>query len=62
MGLELIGAADDLLVQGVSDAVGDGDDDGLIHLVGDDLAHADLTGGNSLLFHVTSPPFHGSWF
>ena len=35
------------------------DHDGLVHLVGDDLAHAHLTGGCSILFHVTSPPSHG---
>ena len=62
MGLELLGALQDLLVQRVLDAVLNSDNDGLVHLVGNDLTNADLTGGNSLLFHLTSPPSHGSWF
>src|SRR5690348_7160393 len=41
VGLVLGRTADDLAVQGVLDAVLDGDDDGLVHLVADDQA---LTG------------------
>src|SRR5699024_10667609 len=40
--LDLAGAADDLAVQAVLDAVLDLDDDGLVHLVGHDVAAADL--------------------
>lgn len=41
VGLELVRTADDLAVQGVLDAVLDGDDDGLVHLVAD---HQTLAG------------------
>ena len=41
--LQLVGTADDLAVQRVLDAVLDGDDDGLVHLVADHEAFAGLT-------------------
>ena len=48
MGLQLIGAANDLLIERMSDAVGNSHDHGLIHLVGHDLTHTGLAGGCSL--------------
>ena len=56
--LQLVSAADDLLVQRMGHAVLDGDDHGLIHLVGHHSADPGLTGGSSLhLFvHVRFPP------
>ena len=43
MGLQLIGSLDDLLVQRMGHAVGDGDHDGLIHLVRNHQADSGLT-------------------
>jgi hypothetical protein len=48
VGLELVGAAERLLVEGVLHAVLDGDDDGLVHLVADDEALAGLAEGVAL--------------
>lgn len=47
--LELVGTADDLAVQRVLDAVLDGDDDGLVHLVADDETLAGLAEAARLL-------------
>src|SRR5919198_4138353 len=52
--LELVGTSDDLAVQRVLDAVLDGDDDGLFHLVADDqtlpgLAETALVGLSHIL-------------
>ena len=60
--LELIRPADDLLIGLVRNVVSDGHDDGLVHLVGDDLANAHLTGSRSVLVHFLLPPHCSSCF
>ena len=51
MSLQLIGSLYDLLVQRMGHAVGDGDHDGLIHLVRNHQADSGLTGRSSV-FHL----------
>src|SRR4051795_9471572 len=55
--LVLAGPAKDLAVHGVLDAILDGHDDGLVHLVADDQALAGLAGVplSGLLAHLASP-------
>ena len=62
MCLETIGPADDLLISLVSDTVFDGDDHGLIHLVGNYLADAGLSGACSFFTHYCLPPHCSSCF
>src|SRR3546814_7098852 len=60
--LELAVAAHDLAVEGVLDTVLDSHDNGLVHLVADDDAFADLAGralvcGCGLVAHAAPPSF-----
>src|SRR6478609_1569798 len=67
VGLQLAGPAQHLAVERVLDAVLDGDDDGLVHLVADDQALTDLArrtlpcgcGAHSLVAHA-APSFFDS--
>ena len=56
--LQLIGALDDLLIQGVGHTVGNGHHHGLVHLIGNHQADSGLAGRSSV-FHVLVPPLSG---
>ena len=56
MSLDLVGAVHDLTIQRMLDAVADRDDDGLVHLIGNN--HADTSFAHASCFsHFQLPPF-----
>src|SRR5699024_4877455 len=63
--LQLVGALDNLLIQRVGHAVGDGDHHGLIHLIRNHQADSGLTRRGSHFAHrlllLIGPAAHAGW-